>query len=150
MDISTLKKRSEVKVPESPIETKLATWFQEYQLFPQLQYEIGPYRADIVLLDKKIVVECDGREFHTIPEQRERDRVRDMYMRERKWIVERFTGSEIYRTPWLIVQKIMDYYYPRRKKQGSYEKYWEQVNKQNILARQAMELEKGITLGMEK
>lgn len=133
MDTSKLKKRSEVKQTESPIETKLAVWFYKYGLFPELQYEIGRYRADMAFLDRKIVIECDGREFHSTPEQVKYDNERDEYMRGLGWIVERFSGTQIHREPWNIVKKIMDYYYPPPRKYT----YWENLKKQNILSRQA-------------
>jgi very-short-patch-repair endonuclease len=66
------------------------------------QANIGPYRADILVEenDRKLVVECDGAEFHAITkEQVERDKRRDRYCAARGICVMRFSGAEINRDP---------------------------------------------------
>lgn len=75
------------------------------QIVLSTQREIGKYRADILVeytprtlheQTSKIVVECDGAEFHSDCKAFIRDTVRDRYMVERGYWVMRFTGSEIY------------------------------------------------------
>jgi very-short-patch-repair endonuclease len=66
------------------------------------QVDIGPYRADILISEagRKLVVECDGAEFHAISkEQVERDKRRDRYCAAQGICVMRFCGSEINRDP---------------------------------------------------
>jgi very-short-patch-repair endonuclease len=66
------------------------------------QVEIGPYRADILITenDKRLVVECDGAQFHAVTkEQVERDKRRDRYCVARGIYVMRFTGAEITKDP---------------------------------------------------
>lgn len=58
-------------------------------LYPQLP--IGPFFADFADPHKRIVVECDGAEFH---KDIERDRDRDAWMDKRGWVVYRITGRE--------------------------------------------------------
>lgn len=84
---------------ESPIEVKIAKHLREWGVKIQPQRPIGKYRADIYIeMDgKKIVVECDGKEYHSSKEQRERDSVRDSYMRGIGIDVIRFTGAQISR-----------------------------------------------------
>jgi very-short-patch-repair endonuclease len=92
---------------ESPIESRLYTEMKKRGLKPQPQVKIGPYRVDY-LLDtkyKKIVIEADGAEYH---KDKERDRVRDEYLRSKDYTVLRFTGSEIYKNPLNCVCRIIE------------------------------------------
>ena len=102
---------------ESPIETMLAVailqlWddieFRTFDAGPGRgwalipQYPWGSFRVDLVLRKPNgflIFIECDGREFHSSPEQVDRDKIRDRMMRERGYPVVRFTGSEINYSP---------------------------------------------------
>jgi very-short-patch-repair endonuclease len=68
------------------------------------QYEIGNYRVDFLLryffgspqYDVKIVIECDGHDYHDrTPEQATRDKRRDRELVSMGYIVLRYTGSEI-------------------------------------------------------
>lgn len=97
-----------VENTESPIEAALVRTLREWSDFNgylstvTTQVAIGPYRADILIEqdDRKLVVECDGSEFHAITkEQVERDKRRDRYCVARGIYVMRFTGSEITRDP---------------------------------------------------
>lgn len=74
-------------------------------VLPQQQY--GPWRVDFAVvircfsdfgnLDRTIIVECDGHEWHErTPEQASRDKARDRYFAERGMSVMRFTGREIW------------------------------------------------------
>lgn len=62
------------------------------------QVKIGRYRADIVLNDK-VVVECDGHEFHSTDDQRRYDAERDRYMEARGYVVYRVEGWWLHRNP---------------------------------------------------
>lgn len=93
---------------ESPIETMLVGTIKEWLEFSgflstvKTQASIGPYRADILIEedDRRLVVECDGAEFHaTTKEQVERDKRRDRYCAARGICVMRFSGAEIHRDP---------------------------------------------------
>lgn len=69
------------------------------------QYEIGDYRADFAVLLRdfkgnilRMVVECDGHEFHEkTKQQAQRDKKRDRNLQAAGWQVFRFTGSEIFK-----------------------------------------------------
>lgn len=67
------------------------------------QEKIGDYRVDFVLVcdkGKKVVVECDGHDFHErTKEQAAKDRKRDRELQAKGYLVLRYTGSEIYRSP---------------------------------------------------
>lgn len=63
------------------------------------QFPIGQYFADFADPIKKIVIECDGKEFHS----REKDAPRDAYMNVKGWRVYRISGADCNRLvdpPW--------------------------------------------------
>lgn len=98
---------------ESPIETMLAVAIlrqwpdvelrthdaglgRGWTLIPQ--YPWGSFRVDLALRKPNgfmIFIECDGREFHSSPEQLERDATRERMMIDAGYPVVRFTGAEI-------------------------------------------------------
>ncbi|MCU1293066.1 MAG: hypothetical protein JWP08_1916 [Bryobacterales bacterium] len=110
---------------ESPIETMLAVailrqWpdmeFRTHDAGPGKgwslipQYPWGSFRVDLALRKPDgflIFIECDGHEFHSSPEQVERDRIREQMMVDRGYPVVRFTGSEINYSPVACAQKLL-------------------------------------------
>ena len=111
---------------ESPIEQQMLIGFmrdkrftlvkggeatgQGYFIYPQMQ--VDSYRADFIVKASGykggqriwppnshavIAVECDGREFHTSPEDVEYDRIRDAYFLSKGIDTMRFSGSIITR-----------------------------------------------------
>ena len=67
------------------------------------QHPIGPYRVDFLIVGIPhvgppafLVVECDGKDFHSSDEQFAYDRERDCIIRRAKFPVIRFSGSDIY------------------------------------------------------
>lgn len=105
------------KHTESPIETMLAvalliqrrdvelraygTGFgPEWTLIPQHPW--GRYRIDFVLRNvsgRMLFIECDGRDYHSSPEQVERDRKRDEEIKAAGYRVFRFSGADINHSP---------------------------------------------------
>lgn len=101
------------KLTESPIETMLAVailrqwenvelcapgegWGRSWTLIPQFPWR--RYRVDLALRKPDgslIFIECDGEEFHSTPDQIQRDEARQLEMEEAGIPVVRFTGSEI-------------------------------------------------------
>jgi hypothetical protein len=84
---------------ESPAEVRfyLFSLGRIPNLMPQV--EIGKYRVDFALVERKIVIEIDGHDYHKTREQRTRDAQRERYLQLNGWRVIRFTGSEIYKDP---------------------------------------------------
>lgn len=83
----------------SPIED--ITWgeirYNNLPFWPQ--FPISRYFADFANPVKKIVIECDGREFHSY----DKDRKRDLLMAENGWTVYRISGADCNRvisSPW--------------------------------------------------
>jgi very-short-patch-repair endonuclease len=67
------------------------------------QHPIGPYRVDFLIVGIPhlgppafLVVECDGKDFHSSDEQIAYDRERDWIIKRAKFPVIRFSGSDIY------------------------------------------------------
>lgn len=95
---------------ESPIETKLMQavrgWISHNcvsGLVLKTQAKIGPYRADLLIEDRRpeaarrLVIECDGQEFHSSEQAIDRDRRRDRWFAANHIFVMRFSGAEIHR-----------------------------------------------------
>lgn len=95
---------------ESPIETKLMqalrgwiTYSGATGLVLRTQAKIGPYRADLLIEDRRgeamrrLVIECDGLEFHSSDRAVDRDRRRDRWFAANHIFVMRFFGAEIHR-----------------------------------------------------
>lgn len=79
-------------------------------LVPQFRW--GIYRSDwaIVVGDLKgvLLIECDGKEFHSSPDQIEHDRNKDQAARDRGWFTWRFTGAQINMDADGIAKRILD------------------------------------------
>ncbi|MBC7866799.1 MAG: DUF559 domain-containing protein [Gloeobacteraceae cyanobacterium ES-bin-316] len=58
------------------------------------QHIIGSYIADLVCLDRKLVIEVDGL-IHQLPENQEADEVRTQWLQEKGFKVIRFTNDEV-------------------------------------------------------
>lgn len=71
--------------------------FGTAKLFAQLP--IGGYRTDIALVDgtARLIIECDGREFHSTETQVQNDRRRDRDLVRAGWRVIRYSGAEIHK-----------------------------------------------------
>lgn len=74
----------------TPIEYMAWCDIRDYPLQMWPQYPIGKYFADFANVEKKIVIECDGKEWH----DEEKDSVRDAAMMAEGWTVYRVTGAE--------------------------------------------------------
>lgn len=82
---------------ESPIEKRVYNGLIQHGLYSTPQYRVGKYRVDLAFPHQMIAIECDGKDFHSSPEQKAHDRRKDKFLRDRGWIVLRFTGSKIHR-----------------------------------------------------
>lgn len=73
------------------------------------QFEIGTKRVDIAFPIAKLVVECDGKEFHhDNQDQIDRDQKRDIYLAKKGWRVLHIEGLAIRRNIDLCVEKIKE------------------------------------------
>ncbi len=69
-------------------------------LYPQ--WPIGPYFADFANPVAKVVIECDGRQWHA---DKQKDAERDAFMRNEGWTVYRFTGKQCFEMPRQVVDE---------------------------------------------
>lgn len=75
------------------------------------QQRIGNYIVDflvnIPVIGINIIFECDGHDFHEkTKEQAQRDKSRDRYLKSQGYDVYRFTGSEIYNSPFKVMIEV--------------------------------------------
>lgn len=80
---------------------------------PQFKWSI--YRSDWAIFNPKtsgaMLLECDGKEFHSSPDQRAHDQKKDAAARDRGFLTMRFTGSQIHRNADGCAQKVWDVVY---------------------------------------
>lgn len=69
------------------------------------QHEFGPYICDFYCHEALLVIECDGG-YHDALDQRERDKRRDMYLRECGLTVVRFTNAEVLHETERVLERI--------------------------------------------
>lgn len=82
-------------------------------LVPQFAWSY--YRSDWALFNpttkSALLVECDGKDFHSSAQQREHDAKKDAVAHARGFLTMRFTGSQIHRDADGCAQKIFDVVY---------------------------------------
>lgn len=61
------------------------------------QYKVGKYRIDFAVPEKKIAIECDGKEWHSSEKQLAQDKNREIELNKIGWLVLRLRGSDIYK-----------------------------------------------------
>lgn len=118
-----------LKKNPTPIEQIMYLALWGYQPYPirdlRFQEQIGDYRVDFLALpavesNKKIVIECDGHNFHErTKEQAQRDKKRDRDLQSSGYSVFRFTGSELWRDPEKCANEISDVLMSRSVKNGN-------------------------------
>lgn len=76
------------------LEVTVAAALSEFKVPFATQVSIGRYRVDF-LVDETLVIECDGAYWHSLPEDREHDRVRDEWLVARGYVVTRLSEQQI-------------------------------------------------------
>jgi very-short-patch-repair endonuclease len=80
---------------------------------PQFKWSI--YRSDWAIYNPKtsgaLVLECDGKEFHSSADQVAHDKKKDAAAHDRGFLTMRFTGSQIHRDADECAQKVYDIVY---------------------------------------
>ncbi len=103
---------------ESPIEVQMACCLTTL-LFDSAdvmtivpQYQLERYRYDFAIVRNNgevlLLIECDGKEFHSSPEQVENDRRKNALAAAAGIDLIRFTGAEIYRDPMHCAQVVVN------------------------------------------
>lgn len=93
---------------QSYIETQLGAAMDRLSLSYKTQHEIDNFQCDFVFPDHKLIVECDGFDYHSSKEQLTKDRKRDRKLDRLGWKVMRFTGSEIYADSDICALEVQD------------------------------------------
>jgi len=96
----------EIKVVDSPIEELLDFHLNKTKLEYRQQEKIGKYRVDFFFPKSNLIVEIDGREYHSSTEQRQKDFERELALIKKGYTVLRFTGSQVYKDTQGCVDKI--------------------------------------------
>ncbi|MDJ0393226.1 DUF559 domain-containing protein [Rhodococcus sp. G-MC3] len=78
-------------------------------------HRVGSYMCDFVDEVAKVIVEVDGREFHSAPEVFGRDRRRQNFLVLSGWMVLRYSAFDVMRNPRPIAREIADEVRRRRK-----------------------------------
>lgn len=78
----------------------------KYELEPQ--HNVGSYRADFLVRDTDILIECDGYDYHKTKEQMALDYERERFFVKNGYRVIRFTGTEINNDPEQCCREIVD------------------------------------------
>jgi len=80
---------------------------------PQFKWSI--YRSDWAIYNPKttgaMLLECDGKEFHSSDDQKAHDQKKDAAAHDRGYLTMRFTGSQIHRDADGCAQKVWDAVY---------------------------------------
>ena len=109
------KKKRKFKPIVSPIENILFEAFQKLGYAPKRQFRIGKYYVDLCFPAVWLVIECDGFDFHSTPDQLLRDKLRTVDIESKGFEVTRFTGQEIYYDAPGIVKRVLNkYFYEHR------------------------------------
>lgn len=80
---------------ESYIEERLYNALKKNGFNPIPQVKCGPYRIDLALYEYKLAIECDGKEWHSTPEQKRHDARKNNYLKKNGWKVCRLSGKTI-------------------------------------------------------
>jgi very-short-patch-repair endonuclease len=85
-------------------------WVRNRQIGKQKfrrEYAIPPYTADFCCVELKLILEIDGAD-HLTDDGRQRDRVRDAFLKRRGYRVMRISGYDVLREPGLCLARIAE------------------------------------------
>lgn len=97
----------------------------EFELYPQCEIRPGfgkkyiadfCFRTDVDFLDiytpengLKLIIECDGHDYHSSKAQIKHDNERDFYLKSAGYEVLHFSGSQIYEDPWKCAEQTISF-----------------------------------------
>lgn len=90
----------------SSLETAMAEAFERAGLQPIASYPLDRATADFAFPDLRLIVECDGSYWHSLPEVAARDKRRDGWLRSKGWRTLRLSEANIKRDPDACVQRV--------------------------------------------
>ncbi|MGV8873947.1 MAG: DUF559 domain-containing protein [Rhodococcus sp. (in: high G+C Gram-positive bacteria)] len=83
--------------------------------FLEINAHVGPYYADLMDRRARVIVEIDGREFHSSPEAFTNDRVRQNAVQLDGWLVLRYSAAMVMANLDYVIRQIIDTVRRRRK-----------------------------------
>jgi len=104
--IGKILNKSRIHITKSPLEDTLKQALETRKIHFVTQEKIGKYRVDFFFPQGRLVVEADGKEYHSSEEQRLKDFERQCEIMRRGYARLRFRGTEIYKDPEGCVDKI--------------------------------------------
>lgn len=90
----------------TPIEKAIQSELESRNIPYVAQKVIAWWLIDIALPQYRIAIECDGDYWHSSPEQQAKDARKDHWLAAHKWVMFRFTGTEIIKSPTVCVDKV--------------------------------------------
>jgi len=89
---------------EKIIETKL----KEANIQYEHPYPFGRFVCDFAIVDRKIIIECDGIYWHNREDMKKRDKAKDAYIEKSGWKILRFWETDIKSQPNKCLQIIKE------------------------------------------
>lgn len=71
--------------------------------------------------DYKIIIECDGHNFHSTKQQIKHDNEKDLAFKKQGYDVLHFSGSQIFNEPWKCARETIEYILSKTGKIGNYD-----------------------------
>lgn len=88
---------TKIHITKSPLEDTLKQALEIRKIHFVTQEKIGKYRVDFFFPQGRLVVEADGKEYHSSEEQRLKDFERQCEIMRRGYALLRFWGTQIYK-----------------------------------------------------
>ncbi len=98
--------------PESELERRMIDLLELAGFPPPVRQSPFPWRTsvdgrlDLVYPESRVIIECDGRRWHTTAEAFERDRRRDNLAQLNGWLILRFTWTDTTRHAHVVVEQV--------------------------------------------
>lgn len=104
--ITKILSKRKIHITKSPLEDTLKQALEQRKIHFVTQEKIGKYRVDFFFPQGRLVVEADGKEYHSSEDQRLKDFQRMCEIMRKGYALLRFRGTEIYKDVEGCVDKI--------------------------------------------
>jgi very-short-patch-repair endonuclease len=100
-----MKEQRELKLV-SPLEDWVYRWLINAKFYSvKREFPAGSYLIDFALVEEKIAIEVDGKQYHSTEEQQAHDEAKDDYLRKNGWRVVRLASNQCW-NPKILVQHL--------------------------------------------
>ncbi len=96
---------------ETSIEKKIRECLQQFHIKFRQEAKIGRYHADFLIENMRIIIECDGVYWHSLKHSYDRDRKKDLFLKQKGYKVFRFPEEDINKSPLTCLEKIFNFSY---------------------------------------